>query len=51
MYETNTQIIIDSLVDQIRKLRVDVLVKDAEIEQLKDKLAEKTSRKEGTTNA
>lgn len=41
MFDKNTQIIIDALVDQIKKLRIDVLIRDSEIEQLKDELKAK----------
>lgn len=36
-----TQIIIDALIDQIKKLRLDILIKDSEIEQLKEELKKK----------
>lgn len=41
MYGTNNQVIIDALVDKIKKLNLDVIIKDSEIEQLKAKLKEK----------
>lgn len=41
MNEKNIPVIIDALVDMIKKLRIDVLVRDSEIEHLKDKLKEK----------
>lgn len=41
MFDSKTQVIIDALVDQIKKLKIDVLVRDSEIEQLKEKLKEK----------
>jgi hypothetical protein len=40
----NNQVIIDALVDQIKRLKLDILVKNAEIEQLEDKLAEKEAK-------
>jgi hypothetical protein len=45
MYGTNNnQVIIDALVDQIKRLKLDILVKNAEIEQLEAKLAEKEAK-------
>jgi hypothetical protein len=41
MFDKRTQVIIDALVDQIKKLQLDVLLRDTEIEQLKEKLKEK----------
>ena len=41
MFDRRTQVIIDALVDQIKKLQLDVLLRDTEIEQLKEKLKEK----------
>ena len=38
MYGTNNQVIIDALVDQIKKLKLDILLRDSEIEKLKDEL-------------
>lgn len=35
MYGTNNQVIIDALVEQIKNLKLTILVKDSEIEQLK----------------
>lgn len=51
MYGNNNQVIIDALVDQIKRLKLDILVKDSEIEQLKGKLAEKEDEKGGAYNA
>ena len=41
MYGTNNQVIIEALVDQIKKLKLDIIVKDSEIEMLKKELSEK----------
>ena len=41
MYGKNTQVIIDALVDQIKKLKLDIILRDTEIEQLKNKLNNK----------
>lgn len=51
MFENNTQVIIDALVAQIKNLKLDVLVRDLEIEHLKAKLLEKTSGEVGADNA
>lgn len=51
MFDRRTQVIIDALVDQIKKLQLDVLLRDTEIEQLKEKLALKTSGEVGVDNA
>lgn len=51
MFENTTQVIIDALVDQIKKLKLDVLVRDSEIEHLKDELKKKESGKVGADNA
>lgn len=41
MYDTNAQIIIDTLVDRIKNLQIDVMVKDAKIEKLQKELEAK----------
>lgn len=41
MYGTNNQVIIDALVDQIKKLKLDLIIKDSEIEHLKKELKAK----------
>ena len=41
MYGNNNQVIIDALVDQIKRLKLDILVKDSEIENLKGELKKK----------
>ena len=41
MYGTNNQVIIDALVDQIKKLKLDIIVRDSEIERLKKELSDK----------
>ena len=41
MNEKNTPVIIDALVEQIKSLKLTILVRDSEIESLKKKLAEK----------
>lgn len=41
MYGKNTQVIIDALVDKIKKLQLDLIIKDSEIAQLKDELKKK----------
>lgn len=51
MYGTNNQIIIDALVDQIKRLKLDILVKDSEIENLKGELKKKEAEKVGANNA
>lgn len=38
MNEKNTQVIIDALVDQIKSLKLTILVRDTEIAQLKERL-------------
>lgn len=40
MYDNNTQVIIDALVAQIKNLKLTILLKDSEIEQLKAKLGD-----------
>lgn len=39
MYGTNNQVIIDALVDQIKKLKLDLIIKESELEQLKKERA------------
>ena len=41
MYGNNNQVIIDALVDQIKKLKLDIIVRDSEIERLKKELSDK----------
>jgi hypothetical protein len=41
MYGTNNQVIIDALVDQIKKLKLDLIIKESENEQLKKELSNK----------
>ena len=41
MYDENTKIIMDALVTQIKNLKLQILIKDSEIESLKKKLEEK----------
>ena len=41
MYGTNNQVIIEALVDQIKNLKLTIIVKDSEIEQLKKELKNK----------
>lgn len=41
MYGTNNQVIIDALVDQIKNLKLTIVVKDSEIERLKKELSDK----------
>lgn len=49
--DERNQIIMDALVTQIKNLKLNILIKDSEIESLKKKLAEKESGKAGTDNA
>lgn len=39
--DTNTRVIIDALVEQIKHLKLTILVKDSEIENLKKELSNK----------
>ena len=48
MYGKDTYVVIDALVAQIKSLKVDILVKDSEIERLKEELQKKES--EGGAN-
>ena len=41
MYGNNTHVIIDALVEQIKSLKLTILVKESEIEQLKKERKEK----------
>ena len=51
MYGSNNQVIIDALVDQIKNLKLTILVKESEIEQLRRELKEKETKKAGDDNA
>ena len=51
MYDEKTQIIMDALVTQIKNLKLQILIKDSEIDSLKKKLAEKETEKAGADNA
>lgn len=44
MYGSNNQVIIDALVDQIKNLKLTILVKESENEQLRKELKEKESK-------
>ena len=41
MYDINTEIIIKALVDKIKDLQVEVMVKESKIEKLEEQLKEK----------
>ena len=51
MYGSNNQVIIDALVDQIKNLKLTILVKESENEQLRKELKEKEAEKVGADNA
>lgn len=51
MYGSNNQVIIDALVDQIKNLKLTILVKESENEQLRAELKKKESEKVGGDNA
>lgn len=41
MYDNNTQVIIDALVDKIKSLKLTLSIRDTEIEQLRKQLSNK----------
>lgn len=41
MYDNNTQVIIDALVDKIKSLKLTLSIKETEIEQLRKQLSNK----------
>lgn len=51
MYGKNNQIIIEALCDEIKALKLDILVRDSEIKSLKEKLNVNKAAEKEVTNA